>query len=147
MERKEMDYRIHRSLTELRGTNYMEICPGKYSKKHWQDGSLFVSDREFGLAEGIVAKHFAAYDHFAMNDVPKDIGQKITAEWAHTAVLLEQMASGQIARVLNLDESSFRYEDSEIENHKPDITDLLRSLAVACDAFYLKEDWICILGM
>jgi hypothetical protein len=142
-----MDYTVHRSLEELERTDYIEIGPGKYSGKHWQDGFLFVSEYEFGMAEGIIAKHFTKYDHFAPNDIPKNMGQKITAEWAHVAALLDQMASGQIYNVLNLDGSFLNYVDSDVESHKADIAGMLRSLAEACNAFYQQGDWICILGM
>jgi hypothetical protein len=142
-----MDFLIHRRLSELQGTDYIEIGPGKYSKKHWQHGFLFISEYAFGTAEGIIARHFTNYDHFAPNDIPKNVGQKITADWAHVADLLDQMTSGQIGHVLNLNESFLRYIDSDIESHRADIAGMLRSLTVACDEFYRQGDWICILGM
>jgi len=36
----------------------MEIGPGRYAGRHWQDGFLFVSEDAFGMAEGILAATF-----------------------------------------------------------------------------------------
>ncbi len=57
---------------------YVEIGPGVYSGKHWQDGFLFVEEKAFLLAAGIVAKHFPDYDHFSMNNLPNVIGRRVT---------------------------------------------------------------------
>lgn len=142
-----MDFRVYRSLTELQGTNYIEIGPGKYSKKHWQDGFLFVSDYVFGLAEGIITRHFPEYDHCDMNDIPKNVGQRVIADWVRAADLLDQMAPEPIGYVPDLDDSFLSYIGSDIESHRADIAGMLRSLAEACDEFYRQGDWICILGM
>ena len=58
-----MDYRVRRTKAELDSSGYMEIGPGQYSGKHWQDGFLFVWEDAFGMAEGIIVKHYPDYDH------------------------------------------------------------------------------------
>ena len=60
--------------------------------KHWQDGFLFVWEDAFGMAEGIVLKHFKDYDHFEMNDIPKNVGKLITVDWKKAASTLESDA-------------------------------------------------------
>ena len=87
-----MDYRVRRAKSELESTGYIEIGPGKYSGEHWQDGFLFIWEDAFGMAEGILTKHFPKYDHFSMNYIPKDIGQKIVAEWRDVADRLPGMS-------------------------------------------------------
>ncbi|MFZ4396090.1 MAG: hypothetical protein ACOYOU_10745 [Kiritimatiellia bacterium] len=73
-----MDYQIRADSKELDPTGYMEIGPGRYNKKHWQPGFLFIWEDAFGMAEGIVTKHFPSYDHFGMNDISKKIA---SASW------------------------------------------------------------------
>jgi hypothetical protein len=142
-----VDYRIFGSPEELKDVLYFDIGPGKFSRKHWKGGCLFVSEYEFGMAEGIIAKHFPTYNHFGPNDIPKELGLKITAEWAQAAVLLDQLPPGQIGNTLNLNEPFLNQFDPDIESHKADIAGLLRSLAEACEALYQQGDWICISGV
>jgi hypothetical protein len=56
---------------ELEGTGYIEIVPGKYQQKHWQEGSLFFDEETFGFIEPIFEKHMTGYDHYDMNDGSK----------------------------------------------------------------------------
>jgi hypothetical protein len=76
-----VDYRVRRETSELDSTGYVEIGPGKYDGTHSQDGFLFVWEDAFDMAEGIVAKHVPTYDHFSITDIPKEVGQKVIAEW------------------------------------------------------------------
>ena len=142
-----VDYRIRQKPEELDSTGYIEIGPGKYSGKHWQDGFLFVWGDAFGMAEGIITRHFPDYDHFAMNDIPKHSGRQITAEWRDAATRLHQMDPEQSHAALNLHASYPLDLDKEMGSHKSEIATMLRSLAQECDEFYREEDWICILGM
>jgi len=142
-----MDYRIRRSKAELDSTGYMEIGPGKYCGQHWSEGFLFVWEDAFGMAEGIVAKHFPGYDHFAMNDIPKSLGTKITSEWRDVADRLPGMSPEEAHAALHLKASSRERLDAEIEAHKADIARMLQSLATECDTFYQRGEWVCILGM
>jgi len=123
-----------------------------------QDGFLFIEEEAFFLADGIIAKHFEKYGHFGPNEIPKDIGQKITAEWEHVAALMGQMTSEEICAALNLNgafagiwpgQAEAMRADfvSEIDNHRTDIARFLLSLARAFNAFYREGDWIYIEGV
>lgn len=59
---------IIRDKSELEGTCYIEIVPGKYQKKHWQEGSLFFDEETFGFIEPIFERCMSGYDHYGMND-------------------------------------------------------------------------------
>lgn len=61
-----MDYVIRQHPHEFDSTGYMELGPGRYAGKHWQDGFRFVWEDAFGMGEGIVARHLSEYDHFGM---------------------------------------------------------------------------------
>jgi hypothetical protein len=142
-----VDYRIRRDPSELDSTGYMEIGPGKYSGQHWQPGFLFLWEDAFGMAEGIVARHVPNYDHFSMTDVPKEVGQKIVAEWREAAQDLADMSAEEIRTALNLVATYHERLESEVDAHKAEIANMLRELADACSEFYERGDWVCILGM
>jgi hypothetical protein len=142
-----VDYRIRRTKSELESTGYIEIGPGRYSGNHWQSGFLFVWEDAFSMAEGIVAKHFTQYDHMAPNDVPAEIGRKITLEWRAVAQQLPTMSVEQAQAALNLAASYREGLDQELHIHKAEIARMLSELADACDGFYSRDKWVCILGV
>jgi len=142
-----MDYLIRRNKGELDSTGYMEIGPGRYSGKHWQDGFLFVWEDAFGMAEGILAKHLPEYDHFGMNDIPKETGLKVIEEWERTANAITQSGPSEAAEMLNLAASYRSNLESEIVHNVKAIASMLRELSRECRRFYGGSEWICVLGM
>lgn len=142
-----MDYEIRRNKAELDSTGYMEIGPGKYSGKHWQEGFLFVWEDAFGVAEGIVMKYFKEYDHFGMNDIPKEIGISISSEWLKAASALNDASEEKYQELLNLDVVYRNYMAAEISENKQSIIKMLNELAQSFEQFYQTEDWVCILGV
>ena len=125
----------------------MEVGPGRYSGAHWTDGFLFVWEDAFGMAEGILAKHFPDYDHFGINDVPKATGLKFIEEWEQVANALDRVSPLQAAEMLNLAASYRSGLEDEIATHADAITSMLRELSRECRQFYQTAEWICVLGM
>ncbi len=142
-----MDYEIKRNKAELDSTGYIEIGPGKYSGKHWQEGFLFIWEDAFGMAEGIVMKSFKEYDHFGMNDIPKEIGVSISSEWIKAASALNDACEEKYQELLNLDVIYRNYMAAEISGNKQSIIKMLIELAQSFEQFYQTEDWVCILGV
>jgi hypothetical protein len=168
-----MDYRIYEKAADFRGTGYIKIVrvarPEVRSgqaipesegapRELGQDGSLLIDQEAFFMADGIIAKHFEKYGHFGPNEIPREIGLKITAEWEKVAALMAQMTTEQIYAALNLGgafagiwpgqvEAMIPNFVSEIEDHRGDIARFLLSLAKACNAFYRDGDWIYIEGV
>jgi hypothetical protein len=142
-----MDYLIRRKATGLDSTAYMEIGPGRYSGKHWQEGFLFVGEDAFKMAEGILARHFPDYDHFAMNQIPMEVGMKIIDEWQQAADALHHAIPSEAARLLRLDASRHAGLENEITRHADAIAAMLKELSSECRAFYERDGWICVLGM
>jgi len=143
-----MDFRVHRKTAELGGsTQYVEVGPGRYSGEHWQDGFLFVREDAFGVAEGIVTKHFPGYSHFGTNDVSVDVGRAVIAEWRDVAGRLATMNIEQVCDALHLDAAYRDYDIAEIDSHRSEIARMLIDLADRCEAFYEQEEWVCVLGV
>ena len=141
-----MDYLLRHRKDELVSTNFLEIGPGRYVGAHWQDGFLFVGDEAFAVAEGILAKHFPDYDHFAMNDLPEEIGEKVIAEWRTVAGQIERLPPAEARKALNLLGADLDL-DRELGAHRKDIARMLRELADECEKFYQQSEWICVLGI
>lgn len=125
----------------------MEIGPGKYSRKHWQDGFAFVWEDAFGMAEGIVARHFPEYDHFRMNDIPAEVARRIADDWRQTAARLTSMSNDEAHDALNIAATFSTRLDSEVGPNRQPIADMLAELSDVLDEFASQEDWICILGI
>jgi len=142
-----MDYLIRREAADLDSTGYMEIGPGRYSGKHWQNEFLFVWEDAFEMAEGILAAYFPAYDHFSMNDIPKELGTKVIEEWQHAAMVLHRAAPAEAATLLRLVASYCTGLEIEIADHRGAISAMLKELAAECKSFYETEEWVCVLGM
>ncbi len=101
----------------------------------------------FGMAEGVIVKHLPDYDHFGMNDIPKEAGNKIIRDWKFVAEHLCAMSAREAQEQLNL-AASYRVNlKSEIIKNKSEISAMLQELVTECSKFYQTEEWICILGM
>lgn len=142
-----MDYLLRFSEAELQSTGFMEIGPGKYTGLHWQKGFVFVRDDAFGVAEGIVVRHFPSYDHLGMNDLPRDVAAKIISEWRDIADRLPFLKRKDIQTEMYLIASCFVGLDAEVESHRPEVASFLKALASVCEGFTKQSDWICILGI
>ncbi|MGI8978720.1 MAG: hypothetical protein ACR2FY_05810 [Pirellulaceae bacterium] len=142
-----MDYQLRRNRTELDSTGYMEIGPGRYSGEHWQEGFIFIGEDAFGVAEGIIERHFPSYDHMGMNDLPNAIVVKVIRDWRNAAEILQSLNRIEIETVLNLTDSQYADLRAEVETNRKEVSDLLRALANECEDFLRQNDWLCILGM
>jgi hypothetical protein len=142
-----MDYKVLTQKKDLDSTGYIEIGPGKYSGYHWQDGFIFIWEDAFNIAEGIIIKYFANYDHFSMNDIPYEIGLKIINGWRNVAQNLNELNPEEACQILNLSGPYWDRLDNEIASHREDIIEMLNILANKCEEFYTNNKWICILGI
>ncbi len=141
-----MDYRLRHRKEELVSTNFLEIGPGKYVGAHWQEGFLFVWDEAFIVTEGILAKHFPDFDHYAMNNLPEEIGEKVIAEWRDVANRLDRLDPAAARRALQLVNDDPEL-DRELATRRHEIARMLRELADECEKFYQQSEWICVLGI
>lgn len=142
-----IDFQLKHSQAELDSTGYMELGPGKYDGSHWQAGFVFVWSDAFGIAEGIVEKHFPAYDHMGMNDIQKEVLKKIITEWRAVADRLPTLDRASIPAEMNLVAAYYSGLVVEIDSHRLEVSGLLRSLANECERFIQQNEWVCILGM
>lgn len=66
--------------SELRGTCYFELLPGKFRGEHWNDDSVFLTEFAFTLIEPIVLRHQPSFDHDAFEDVRRSTWERILVD-------------------------------------------------------------------
>lgn len=142
-----MDFRLHRGKSLLSDTCYIEIGPGKYSGKHWQEGFVFVDEDAFACAEGIANYYFPDYDHFGMNDLPKATGLLIIAEWRSASTSMTQLEPHEAARLLRPHDAARPGLVAVISAHRKEMQALLNDLADEFERLYRTDEWVCVLGM
>ena len=79
---------IIKDKSELEGTCYIEVSPGKYQGKHWEETSLFFDEEIFGLIEMIFERNVPGYDHYSMNDANSESWTKVISELKELSVFL-----------------------------------------------------------
>jgi hypothetical protein len=72
--------------SRLEGTAFIELLPGRYNGKCWNDGSLFLDEETFGFFEDVVLKEAPDYDHYAFTEISR-------LKWLRIAARLRAFAS------------------------------------------------------
>jgi len=142
-----MDFLIRTDPKELDSTGYIEIGPGRYSGKHWTSGFLFIWEDAFGMTEGIIMRHFSGYDHFATNDIPREVGLKIVHDWNTVASEMESLDTRTIHARLHLGDAYRDFLESEMSENKAAIQLLLTQLSKEVAEYYENNDYACVLGI
>lgn len=65
--------------SELRGTCYVELVPGKYEGQCWNDGSLFLAEEAWGYLEPVIKEVEPNCDHYSFVDVPSEKWREIVS--------------------------------------------------------------------
>jgi hypothetical protein len=85
--------KVIKSKAELDGTAYVELLPGTYSNKCWNENSLFFEEEIFGYLENIISRHVPSYDHYAFTQIDKEAWGKIVSDFKSLESKLDQSLS------------------------------------------------------
>ena len=80
---------IETDVSALTGTTYIELLPGPYRGKCWQEGSLFLSEERFGYIEPLVAQNLPGYSHYAFNEGDRTAWNGVLRDLESLRVFLE----------------------------------------------------------
>ncbi|GAA0831184.1 hypothetical protein GCM10008915_10790 [Bifidobacterium pullorum subsp. gallinarum] len=140
---------IIKDIKKLEGSCYIEVLPGKYLNKCWNDSSIFFTEEDFALLEKSIEKEFETYDHCAFNEIPKETWIKILTKLDELNLLIKEQPSIELLRTY----VEFLYECTEedfINNYEAN----LKKLKVMILDFktWIKEnlkenEYISILGI
>lgn len=78
-----------RSLSELKGTCYIELLPGRFTQQCWNPQSMFFEEEHFGFIEPTILRHCPKHDHYSFTDIDKATWEKILTdlEKLHDAIV------------------------------------------------------------
>jgi len=138
-------YAVYRHKSEFKGTDMMEIGPGKFSGTYWVEGFVFVYEDDFLMAEGAVHKYFSDYDHWGWNEIHRNAGLKIIADWRIAGQEILACTKKQIFNVLFLNIEANDYFFNSVYSERQDISRMLWDLADICERFYADNEWICMI--
>ena len=114
---------ILKDKSQLDGTAYFELLPGKYKEKCWNEGSLFLDEETFGFFETIVESCVPEYDHYAFIEVLATRWQPVIARLKRLATELESAVTAQDIPV----DIDFYFNDTK-QNFKNDLAVNLQRL-------------------
>jgi hypothetical protein len=100
---------ILKEKSDLEGTAYIELLPGKYTGKCWNKGSLFLDEAMFGFFEKIVERSLPEYDHYAFTEVSSTRWQPIIVRFKSLA---EELSSAEASKDIPTD-VHFYLKDTE----------------------------------
>jgi predicted DNA-binding protein len=141
-------YLIQR-LSELHGTCYFEILPGKYEGKCWNQNSVFLTEEVFGYLEPVFERNELDFDHYAFTEIQKEVWICIISDLCRLIEILEQ---AQDIHELE-DKLGFIFKDSMarfVSNFRSNISaliDLLRKLVQWLENQLQSYDHISVLGI
>ena len=144
-----MDYVIRR-WEEVEGYGgFVEIGPGRWSQHYGGDGyAIFVDHEAFwSMAEGIIWKHSPPDFFYGANHISKEAGHKIIKDWRLAAEQFSSMTLQEVKEQLYVPSGYYPILESEILQHGPEISFMLKRLAIAVDKFYQMDEWIYIMGI
>jgi len=135
------------SLGELQGTCYIELLPGKYANKCWNDGSLFLTEDAFCFFEKIIQSCEPAYDHYAFTAIDRETWAQIVPQIFSVADRLESAPTPSSAPLGSFCESVAGELASNFESYRTTVVNLLRSVASWLHGQLDLESHITILGL
>jgi hypothetical protein len=138
-----------RDLTELRGTCYFEILPGKYQEKCWNQNSVFMTEDSFGYLESIFEHHVSNFEHYAFVEISNNDWMLILADFSSLLVVLNR---AQNIKELKC-EVEFKYKylmDDFIDDFQSsaiDLMTLIRDFSEWVQEQLKSQEYISVLGI
>ena len=135
--------------SDLEGTCYIELSPGKYQGKHWQDTSLFFDEEVFGLIETIFEKHVPGFSHYSANDVDTDLWSKVISDLEELNELLFSATEfDEVANYLNfMLAGSEKYFEDNFLLCKKQLSEMIIELLPWAKRNIKEHNSIAVLGM
>jgi hypothetical protein len=73
---------------DLHGTCYFELMPGKYQGQCWNDGSIFLTERNLGFLIPSIKKAFEKFDYYSFHGINKKTWKQIIENLKETKNVL-----------------------------------------------------------
>ncbi|MCB1143274.1 MAG: hypothetical protein H7A24_12350 [Leptospiraceae bacterium] len=73
-----------RGTKNLNGTGYIELLPGKFDGKFWNENSLFIDHDIFNWIEPFIIKYFPAFEPYDFRIIESEIWSNISQDIEET---------------------------------------------------------------
>lgn len=127
----------------------MEVLPGKYSGKCWNDGSIYFTEEAFACIEPSIEQEYPEYDPYAFNDIPRDIWWRIIERLEKVIALLDEKPQMDLLK----EHIRFFFADSEQDFRQNDeqnlemLRDMLTEFVAWTKEQLKHHDYISVLGI
>lgn len=142
-----MHFIVHRDTKLLDSTGYIEIGPGRYSGQHWQEGFLFLAEDDFSIMKGIFLAHLPDFDHYGMNDIPRQTGLAIAHELRSVANVIMNENLHKVTTALHVNSRLLESHVQALSSHPREIQQMLLVVSTMLEQTYQTEDFVCVLGL
>ncbi|MEN1985605.1 hypothetical protein [Paenibacillus hubeiensis] len=135
--------------SELDGSCYIEILPGTYQGKCWNEGSVFFTEETFAYIETSIEREVPAYDHYGFNVISKQEWARILKRLDVLAALLRERPSMEAIK----QHVDFFYGDGEEEfrqsydEHIAWLADLVHGFRTWLREQLEMHEYISVLGI
>ncbi len=135
--------------SNLEGTAYVEIYPGRFNGSHWNDTSIFFEEYHWEYLVRIIERHYPDYDPYGFQSLSYNSWNPILQDLQNLSVKIKD---GEKVKEIR-DEISFMSPYTENEFMKDEENNLIK-LKQTIDQFSLwvneslkKSEIISILGL
>jgi hypothetical protein len=142
-----MKIQLIQQLSELDGGDFLEIFPGPYKGRAWNEQSVYVEDEAFSLLTPIVLRHAPEFDNCGNTPISKESWIAIIKD---LEALKRDLASANSVDALNLQFRNATISSdfgSGFEENKRKLTVLIDDLSGWLNRELEKQTIISILGI
>ena len=137
------------NLSQLDDGQFLEIFPGPYKGRSWNDESVYVEDEAFSLIEPVVTKHAPQFNRRSNNNnIEKDAWTAIVADLETLRGQLEKATSiNDIQGVVGFQEETSREFAKDLEKNLASLNQMIGGLTQWLNRELESKPVICILGI
>ena len=144
-----MKIQLIRQLSDLDGGEFLEIFPGPYKGRSWNEQSVYIEDHAFSVLEGIVKQHAPSFDHRSNTQIPNENWQSIINDLnSLQASLLNAGSIEDLSGLLTFRDATTRGEfASDFSGNKAKLSTLIEELKSWLEHELESQTVISILGI
>ncbi len=142
-----MKIQLIETLAELDGGEFLEIFPGPFKGRSWNEQSVYLEDNAFALIEPIVKRHVPNFDHRANTAIDRDSWTAIISDL--TALKLQLAGAKSLeGAILSLRDDSIKAEfEADFQNNVGRLTGTIDKLVAWLNRELESQPVISVLGI
>ncbi len=144
-----MKIQLINDLSQLDDGQFLEVFPGPYKGRSWNDESVYIEDEAFALIEPIVVKHAPNFNRRSNNNIEKEVWAAILTDLENLKGRLENAASiSDLKGLLGFqEEASEREFGLKFDDNLASLKKMVDGLIQWLNRELANKPVICILGI